>query len=252
MRGLIATALAALLLQAGAARASDAEDAFKSANQALADAVHRAADEKREPPRLADPAQAPQIRAAFDERVLTPVDESNAERAPELCEAAGGSLQAYLFFGAEAKDYSRVDVISANSLRFQDEVTQAMAFSIACAERMVRAADMFWEKLPDAERTDVRRGGVAKMRAGVAEMYRGAIVSQRDPISAANRVSLLDAAVAHMDFFASVLDPGDRESVIGEIDATLADKTVGEDTKAKLQRIRGAMARKDCTGFCAV
>ena len=62
---------------------------------------------------------------------------------------------------------------------------------------------------------------------------------------------MLDESLKHIDDFAAAITLADRARVIEAVQRVSADDAVTAETRAKLDKVRVAMLRQDCTAICA-
>lgn len=250
----------ALLLSAslGAAAAESPSYAgFKRANEKLVAAMDSAARRDRPPPMLADPASAQLVRSAFDERVLLLPGLDNLLLASQTLQLVAQSYKGYMFFKIANRDMAALseadtERIRKNEVRFQDEIALAGTFMIDAGARQLGSMARFWRGLPADQRTDIRKHGIRTTRMGLAQMVAGAVIMQTELSKPSSRRLMLDAVVRHLEPYSASLSPTDRKTVIDAIDMVLAGNSIDSGTAGKFKRIRNAMSRKDCTGFCAI
>jgi hypothetical protein len=246
---------------AAAAPADQSVDALTSANTELLASVERAEKAGSELPRITDPATRPIFEAAFDERVLIAVDKSDMNQLSDICSRSSKVLVAYSVHGIgkladtaagrQKLPAAALVQVDRNFVTNQNEVIPVLRFTLACQALQIPEIAKFWEGLPDAERTAIRRRGLAQVRHGITDIYLGVLHTQsQSTVSAANRAIALDVAVRHADVFASALTLGDRKAVIRVLDKALASTTA--ENRSKLLLIRAAMSTAACTGLCAV
>ena len=253
--------LAGLVLAGSAFAQASSLDSFRTAVISVRAKVAQAEASGQAPPTLADPASAPQIRAAFDPAVPSLVGGTDVQGLLDTCGAATDLGKAYLLFGVKAKlaalpkdaepAEAQVTLVNENSARFQDEVALATRFNIACYGATLPAVARYAQGIGPADRTAARKEALLKIRRHASDAYKGVVVSQLDPIRAANRQAPRDVGLTQLDAYAQAMSPPERQGVIQVIDQVLAaSTTLDPAVRDKLGKLKAGLGRTDCTGFC--
>jgi hypothetical protein len=222
---------------------------LKTAGTALHQAVQQAATSNTTPPMLSDPATAPRVRAAFDRDLLARAQGGRPTAWSDACRGSLTAILAYLNFGSGSATAPASQ--EANLRRFENEIIAGNDFALDCMARTITSLEAeITRRRPSAN--DTTRQGLQRTRDGIAQMVTGAVTSQTDAISAANRTRLLAAADRNADVFSRALDAPHRASVVAGIDQVLQTPDLDAGAAAALQRIRTRMSRTDCTGLCSL
>lgn len=238
--------------QAAATRPAEAGPGLIEAGTIVEGWLDDADREAKPAPRLADPAMAPTLRAAFNQDALKAVDPVNIPQLIGVCGVGANILLKYATLGipkeALATELNAVQQAKAgeNTRRYQDEVALAMPYTIECSAMQISAIrDQFGAREPEGI-NDQQRAGLEMMRRGVADTITGVLHLQSDPIRAANKKVILDKAVKRAGVLAAVLDVPARQALADQIDKLLES---GVDPAA-LRALRAAILTAPCGGLC--
>ncbi|TXH70925.1 MAG: hypothetical protein E6Q88_08130 [Lysobacteraceae bacterium] len=241
----------------------EASDAYRDNAQRLSMLVADA-EAANDPQRLRTPEAKTLIAALSDhERILAgePDPDSALETALGICDLSNWAVMSLVLFdlkeGVEPSGDQRrmiedvARVMSRNLLFFQDELKQLQPFLFRCQARMIPSMQRFIAALPREELTEVRRGGIVKMRRGIAMAYQSATVGVFDGgIREDYRLAILSTLAETAETFATVMPPGERKAIARSARATAArvDKRYEKD----LQKIASAFDREVCETLCAI
>lgn len=255
---LFAVASAAVVVMAGAAQAQTTPAEVIQANEALSAAIEQAKSGGGRPPVLAIAETAARIRTAYDVSALDNGDALTVEQLMPLCAAPVKSMMGYMLYGLSAADLqgnpSQAVILrmNENTLRYQDEASLAMRFSLRCNGLLLGKFDAVVAGWPEAEKTPTRRAGARQSRAGAVQTYTGVLMMAAEPTTrAANRALVLDEAVARVDVYAGLMAPEQRREIIARVDAILPAVT-NAGVRRQFGQIRAAMTRTDCGALCAM
>ena len=147
---------------------------------------------------------------------------------------------------------AEIRALTSNVIAYQDELAFTQRFAISCLGAVTEATANYVVSMNPGDWTEARKSGVRRMRDGAAALYANVAVTavSRGHMRPANLSLVLDAMISQADVVAAAIQPSDRIKVQNAIDA--AASSVSPETQAKLEAIRKAMSRKDCSGLCAV
>jgi len=240
-----------------AAAADEADIArFKKANERLAADIEAAEKADTQPPMLSDPATAQEVRDAYDERFIDSLTMESLPAANEAIAIAVKAYGKYATFKIQNANLASLSITDAarmrqNYARFEGEIAMASAFFLNCGARIIEEGQKYLKNVPQ-DRREAGREGALMMRQGLTKMLRGAVLLQAELTGRPGRLLVLDAVIKHLEIYAAALDPESRKAVIETIDLVLVTAKFDDDIKDKLLQIRNAMARTDCTDFCAL
>lgn len=179
-----------------------------------------------------------------------------------VCDKANEAVMRYTFSGSiKLKSQIRngeplpglvpqlAALMTANTLKYQDEIMPLMAFSMHCMGYSLPPLEAFIAGLKPEDVTDVRRSGLQQMRTGVSNMLLGAMRSAIEPaIHSANQRLLMDASADVAQAYAKVLPVAQRATVLEAVKE--ARGAMPETLRPQLDRVAKAMQSTDCTGLC--
>jgi hypothetical protein len=84
------------------------------------------------------------------------------------------------------------------------------------------------------------------------QIVSGTAISQLDPIRPANRQIMLDALVHNIGPLAAAMTKASRGTSLPAINKVLTSQSLSPDSRSKLNTIRQALSRPECTGLCAI
>lgn len=253
------TGIALLLVLAGL-NAAYAQDtilaAFKQANAAISHDLSKG----KAPAGMSNPAYAKQVSQAFDLAVAEIAKDEPISSILDICGEAIKTRTQYMLFGlkqeiantAEAEKVVRaMQVKSRNILRFQDEMTAAMRFEVACLAKMAMKLDAFLGQLKAGDLSPVRRAAVQQLQRGMVEVVSGLALNQLDDFRADNRQILLDALVRNIGPYTAAMTTASRRAAVANVEKVLLAPTISLDAKEKLRKVLKALNRTDCGTSCS-
>jgi hypothetical protein len=223
-----------------------------------------AAQSAGEASRLKTPEFMGLIRAVSDEgKVLR----SGVYAASELnalldtCDAANRVSVSLTLFGVKARiapgstpQQIQEEVMALgtiNTVVFQEQLKEVLPFLLRYLAKEVAPMTEFVASLKPAEFTDVRRQGLAQARAGLLQIYAGALQSATDArYGEAYRLTVLAVVAETSDAFAATLEMPVRRQLHER--ARAASVAAAEPYKRHLSRIVESLGSQRCDALCAV
>ena len=254
---LFTVAASAIALMAGEAHAQTTPAQVIEANQFLLTAIEQARSGGQLPV-LAVAGTAGAVRTAYDVSALDGGEALTIEQLMPLCAAPIRSLMGYMLVGLSPTDLQGnptqavVLQMNQNTIRYQDEASLAMRFSLRCNALLLSHFSEVVAGWSEDDKTPARRAGAAQSRGGAVQTYTGVLMMAAEPTTrASNREIVLDEAVARADVYAGLMSPDQRREVIAGLDAILPAIT-DPGVRAQFGQVRTAMTRTDCSALCAL
>jgi hypothetical protein len=142
-----------------------------------------------------------------------------------------------------------LELETRNIVRFQDEIFPLIAFSQRCVAAELPWLTAFVEKLPPEQMTDVRRAGLAKMRAGFKEMAIGNIAGLSfEGVREENRRLMFDALARDLPALSAVLPVAERAQLRDAVE-TMRAGAPGEYRSA-IGAMLETLGDTRCEGLC--
>ena len=175
----------------------------------------------------------------------------------EICGTSNKAVMALVLFDLKANASSMRDVepvmalealMRRNTLAFQRELTRMQPFLLRCLASQMEGVGLFLESLPAEQLTDVRRGGVRKMRGGISMTYQGTLNLVHDPaIPDAYREVILATMAELAAAYADVIPLSERKFIV---DATVrAASTNHPRFSDYVTKIEQAFRSLPCSSF---
>lgn len=220
----------------------------------------------RELPRMKDPLGPALLDILGDSQTFLdkrPFTQDDMGPLMEVCGIANKLSVSYMLHGLD-KGLAGVDkndmqaaaramqsVAMRNVFEYQDEMAILMPFTLRCQARMAPLLEDFLRKLPPAEFTDIRKGGVRQVQNGAFGSYSGYLTMiTGSGIKDANlrRMSGTMAEVAPA--YASLMQLAQRRQ-LHELAAASKAKAPAA-LAGDLEKVIQAMASNDCNALCSV
>lgn len=252
-----AALLAVMLIPCAAiAQAWDAQAHLREFKTLTAD-VARAQRAGDTPPRLGG-SQGQAMRRAFDVGRVRVSGMEDLDRTYAVCQAGFEVALGYFAFnipgglpaGELAEDSPELMAMSRNALTYQDEITLAAAFNLACVSRTVPTVSRFWLTLSPAGKTS-EEPKVRRMRSGAQGSLLGALQMLSDSaLRKENRALLADALKDSLPAYLQILGMADRTALLEGMAALRPDAPA--DTQASYDDMARAIRAAPCTDLCTV
>jgi len=140
-------------------------------------------------------------------------------------------------------------LMAENSIKYQDELTVFYPFLVECLAIQSTLVEPFWASLPPKQRTQVRVGGVNKMRSGTLQLYSGVLMSLGDKaLNASFKDPLLESAIKAAPAMASILPIASRQAILTLLSGY--GKTASKTYREKFKIISDAFSKKECNIIC--
>ncbi len=204
------------------------------------------------------------IEALSDERTLLvegPYSIDEVETDIEICGIANKTTMSLVLFDLKASITPTQDqqtrtseleaLMARNTLQFQDELMALQPFLFRCLAKQVRGMEQFFVSLPPEQFTEVRRGGVAKMRRGVLMVFQGGLLIAGETVFSEDyRDSLLSALAEVAEAYASAMPLSERTQIVDA--ATASPSVTHRRFGAYIAQIKRAFQSEACSAICAI
>lgn len=204
------------------------------------------------------------IEALSDERTLLvegPYSSGEVETDIEICGIANKTIMSLVLFDLktsiapsqdpQAREAGLEALMTRNTLLFQDELMALQPFLFRCLAKQMRGMEQFFVSLPPEQLTDVRRGGVAKIRAGVTMIFQGGLMATGETVFSEDyRDALLSALADSAEAYASVMPLSERTRIADAVAAAASSGNRRFD--AYIARIERAFRSEACSAICAI
>jgi len=143
------------------------------------------------------------------------------------------------------------EVLDANSVRFQDEISRLQPFLIRCIGLQAPMLASFLADLPAAQRTPVRLQGARQFQGGAVSLVFGVLTAVPDVrLKPAHRATHVVALAGSIGPIAQALPVASRAQLL--VVKRTATAEAPEDMMASLRDIDAALSDERCEGLCAL
>jgi len=202
-------------------------------------------------PRLSETAERPTLEDLWNTPAILGKPPYAAADLPALLRIMDkhrGLFAAYLQFSPTPGTTGDPD---RNAATYQDEVAREAAFLLDTTAAALTAMTVFWQALPEADRTPVRRQGIRQAQQGFTEMATGfTLMAQSQAIRPANKGVLTAALERSGPTLAANLRIEDRAAVATTVRSALP--ALPADDQARMNVFLAALADTTCTSLCMV
>jgi hypothetical protein len=225
--------------------------------------VATAAKDENAMPRLSDPKSAKLLASLSDTSLLDRKTYriGDLDELMSICDETNKLTMSYTLFGSKNLDLHNADpkqltsqlvpLMTRNAVRFQDELTPLMAFSLHCQAKSVPPLTEFVATLKSQQMNAARHQGLVQYREGIFKMCYGALQVSVDPAQKQpNRVRILRELADDAPQLASVLQPQARTQLIALIRTEQVKSSPLLDPHFKA--IADAMGSTRCEALCAL
>jgi hypothetical protein len=210
-------------------------------------------------PRMSDPRVAAAVAILSDQdRKLGTDAFPIVMETMDICGQATRLGMGYATHGIEAA-FSRppqpadtaavVQLVNKNFAEFQEEIVPLLRFARQCVSLSTRPMEKFVQSLPTEQMTDIRRGGLAKMRNGAVGMFAGSIQTLAQPgLREGLRELIFEGVERDLANIAPALTLADRSA----LSAILSDlrSTLPMSRHAVIDSMMKTLDDKSCEGIC--
>jgi hypothetical protein len=142
-------------------------------------------------------------------------------------------------------------MMNRNVLIFQDELKELQPFLFRCIAKAIPSLDRFLASLEREQLTDVRRGGVVKMREGILMTFDSGLAGANDTtIQEDYRSAMLSVLAETAEAYASVMKLPERKKISDAIGP--AALSADERYKPYLILIARAFRSEECSAICEI
>lgn len=213
---------------------------------------------------LRDAEFARLVEALSDERAMLvegPYSSGEVETDIEICGIANKATMSLVLFDLKASIAPSQDqqalmvefnaLMVRNILEFQDEFTQLQPFLFRCLAKQLRGLEQFIASLSPEQFTDVRRGGVVKMRQAILMTFHNILTAAGDPaLKESYRIAVVSALAETAETYASAVPLSGRKLLA---DAAARSATSGDVRfDAYATQIMRAFRSETCATLCMV
>jgi hypothetical protein len=200
-------------------------------------------------PVYSDPAAKPVMDRLWNPGLAgkSPYSGADIPALMEIFQIQNTVLQSYAFF---AKPGEKPDV-ERNTALFQNEIARNNEAILALSAAFPEAFEDFWNKLPESEKTDVRRDGIRKVKGGSIEFLTGQMQMLSSSGLAEEPAKRISAAIAkEMPALSKMFSLSERKNL-----STLMASTaipLGGEVKANIDNAAQALGGSDCNSLCQI
>jgi hypothetical protein len=142
-------------------------------------------------------------------------------------------------------------MMNRNVLMFQDELKALQPFLFRCMAKAIPKLERFVASLDREQLTDVRRGGVVKMREGILMTFDGGLAAANDATLREDyRSALLSVLAETAEAYASVMKLPERKKIAEAMGS--AALSGDERYKPYLILIARAFRSEECSAICKI